>query len=107
MKYINQYGYVLEETKPLGTKIKTQNVSDDEEVLPETLGSDIYIPGYLRTQIGNLIRVEFLIGTQLTDRTGILTDVGASFIVLRAANGDLIVCDMFSIKFVTILQSNQ
>ena len=50
------------------------------------------------------MRVEFLIGTNnLTDRTGILEDVGVSYILLRSIeSGNLLYCDIFSIKFVTI-----
>ena len=39
---------------------------------PETLTNNIYTPAFLREQIGKLVRVEFLIGTNnLTDRIGI------------------------------------
>ena len=50
------------------------------------------------------MRVEFLIGTNnLTDRVGILEDVGASYILLRSIENDNIVyCDIYSIKFITI-----
>ena len=50
------------------------------------------------------MRVEFLVGTNnLTDRVGILEDVGASYILLRSVENDNIVyCDIYSIKFITI-----
>ena len=51
------------------------------------------------------MRVEFLIGTTgpLVDRIGTLVDVGASYIVLEPVDpDDLIVADLYSIKFVTI-----
>jgi len=71
---------------------------------PEILTNNIYTPAFLREQIGKLMRVEFLIGTNnLTDRIGILEDVGASYILLRSVESDnLIYCDIYSIKFVTI-----
>lgn len=64
----------------------------------------MYTQGYLRTQIGKLVRVQFLIGTNsLQDRTGILTQVGSSYIILRSLEtGTDIFCDIYSIKFVTI-----
>lgn len=64
----------------------------------------MYTQGYLRTQIGKLVRVQFLIGTNsLQDRTGILTQVGTSYIILRSLEtGTDIFCDIYSIKFVTI-----
>ena len=71
---------------------------------PEILTNNIYTPAFLREQIGKLMRVEFLIGTNnLTDRIGILEDVGASYILLRSVESDnLIYCDIYSIKFITI-----
>ena len=39
----------------------------------------------------------------MTDRIGILEDVGASYILLRSFENDsLIYCDIYSIKFITI-----
>ncbi len=61
--------------------------------------------GYLQKHIGQSVRVEFLIGTDgaLIDRTGILTEVGENFIVLNPfGTDDSLMCDLFSIKFVTI-----
>ena len=72
--------------------------------MPETLTNSIYTPAFLRNYIGKLLKVEFLIGTcTLQDRIGILLDVGASYIVLRSVqDNNLLYCDIFSIKFVTI-----
>ena len=74
---------------------------------PEILTNDMYTPAFLREQIGKLVRVEFLIGTNnLTDRVGILEDVGVSYILLRAIeSGNLLFCDIYSIKFVSIAES--
>lgn len=71
---------------------------------PETLRNPIYTPAFLREQIGKLMRVEFLIGTNnLVDRIGILEDVGASYILLRSFENDsLVYCDIYAIKFITI-----
>lgn len=75
---------------------------------PEILTNPIYTPGFLREQIGKLMRVEFLIGTNnLVDRIGILEDVGASYILLRSFENDsLVYCDIYSIKFITISTSS-
>lgn len=70
---------------------------------PADLGPD-YTQGYLKTQIGKRIRVTFLLGTNtIQDRTGVLKDVGISYIVLREeeTNSDVL-CDIYSIKFVNI-----
>ena len=71
---------------------------------PETLKNPIYTPAFLREQIGKLMRVEFLIGTNnLVDRIGVLEDVGASYILLRSFENDsLVYCDIYAIKFITI-----
>lgn len=71
---------------------------------PEILTNPIYTPGFLRQQIGKLMRIEFLIGTNnMVDRIGILQEVGASYILLSSFEGDsLIYCDIYSIKFITI-----
>ena len=91
---------------------KQQDKREDRNVQinqnsPEILTNNIYTPAFLREQIGKLMRVEFLIGTNnLTDRIGILEDVGASYILLRSVESDnLIYCDIYAIKFVTIASS--
>lgn len=74
---------------------------------PETLTNPVFTPGYLREQIGKLVRVEFLIGTtNIQDRIGVLEEVGASFIVLRGIqDNNKLYCDIYSIKFVTIIEN--
>ena len=84
-------------------KIEDRNVNMNQNS-PEILTNPIYTPAFLRQQIGRLMRVEFLIGTNnMTDRIGILEDVGASYILLRSFENDsLIYCDIYAIKFITI-----
>ncbi len=60
--------------------------------------------GYLKEHIGQNVRVEFLIGSEgaLIDRTGRLVEVGEDYIVLQPfGTDDLLMCDLFSIKFAT------
>ena len=78
--------------------------NNSQENWPETLKNPIYTPAFLREQIGKLMRVEFLIGTNnLVDRIGVLEDVGASYILLRSFENDsLVYCDIYAIKFITI-----
>ena len=82
---------------------QNRNVQIDENS-PDILTNNIYTPAFLRENIGKLMRVEFLIGTNtLTDRIGILEDVGASYILLRSFEGDSqIYADIYAIKFITI-----
>ena len=72
---------------------------------PEILTNPIYTPAFLRQQIGKLMRIEFLIGTNnLTDRIGFLEDVGASYILLRSFEGDSqIYADIYAIKLYNVL----
>ncbi|WP_242944171.1 hypothetical protein [Lutispora thermophila] len=61
-----------------------------------------FTQGYLRSQIGSKVKVEFLIGTNmLIDREGLLVDVGVSYIIINETEtDDLLLCDIYSIKFV-------
>lgn len=79
------------------------NIIQNQQI-PETLLNTVYTPAFLRKHLGKLVKVEFLIGSNyLEDRTGILLEVGASYIVLRSVqDNNLLYCDIYSIKFVTI-----
>ena len=75
---------------------------DALETSLETVESIAYTQGYLKQHIGERVKVEFLIGTNmLVDREGTLIDVGASYIVIREVDtDDLLMADLYSIKFV-------
>lgn len=79
-------------------------ITDQTQPAPMTADSLEFLNGFLRTQIGRRVRVEFLIGTNtFTDKSGMLIGVGANYILLREANSDdILTCDFFNIKFVTI-----
>lgn len=93
----------MENSSTDSNKRETRNITINNSS-PEILTNPIYTPAFLREQIGKLMRVEFLIGTNnLVDRIGILQDVGASYILLRSFENDsLVYCDIYSIKFITI-----
>lgn len=71
---------------------------------PPTVMSSDYIPGYLANNIGRNIRAEFVIGTNtMTDRTGVLKDVGVNYFVIRDENTRSdVMADLYSVKFVTV-----
>lgn len=73
---------------------------------PPPLSEKGYIPYYLAQNIGKNVRAEFIIGTtQYADKTGKLTEVGVNYFVLEDVNSrTLVMCDLYSVKFVTILQ---
>lgn len=83
---------------------KENRLNQINENSPEILTNPIYTPAFLRQQIGKLMRIEFLVGTNnMTDRIGFLEDVGASYILLRSFEGDSqIYADIYAIKFITI-----
>ncbi|MDD3410680.1 MAG: hypothetical protein PHY12_07695 [Eubacteriales bacterium] len=57
----------------------------------------------LADNIGKYVSIEFLIGTQIVEtQTGSIYDVGIGFVALRdSLTRNIVVCDVFSIKFVT------
>jgi|GEM_PF-6127860 len=76
--------------------------------LPEKITDPIFTPGYLQTQIGKALHVEFYIGAQKSERSGVLVQVGADYLVLASPNqGKHTVCDLASAKFVTVFGGNQ
>ncbi len=79
-------------------------LSDLNQSQPLSTESVQFLNGFLRTQIGNRVRVEFLVGTNTyLEKSGKLLAVGANYIILQEAmSDDLLVCDFFNIKFVTI-----
>ena len=68
------------------------------------INDTLYNQGWLKTQIGKYMTISFLLGTSTyQDRSGILQEVGISFIVIKdATTNDLTMCDIYSIKFVKI-----
>ena len=103
----NRKSRTTEENKNVrGEQIKEERIERDtrQNEIPEILTNPIYTPAFLREQIGKLMQVEFLIGTNnMVDRIGFLEDVGASYILLRSFEGDsLIYADIYAIKFITI-----
>lgn len=86
---------------PASSTGRTPYVPQPMEVTPDSME---YMHGILTTQIGKKVTVDFLIGSNtLTDRTGTLLAVGINYIVLRETEtDDLLICDFYNIKFVTI-----
>lgn len=71
---------------------------------PETMTNTDFLPAYLNQYIGHWIRADFFIGNTTEQRVGVLHEVGASYIIIEAIEPQtLIVCDIFSLRFVTII----
>ena len=61
-----------------------------------------YMNGFLRTQVGRPVQVDFLVVTNsIVTRSGILLAVGANFILINETEtDDILACDFYNIKFV-------
>ena len=95
--YLPRMGY-----GPIPTPYITPPVEIIEEDQPNNVYTNpLYTQAYLKEHIGEYVKVEFLIGTNmLIDREGILKDVGISYIVLQEPETDnLLMADIYSIKF--------
>jgi hypothetical protein len=69
---------------------------------PPTIMSAGYTPAYLRSIIGRRIRAEFIFQNMYLDKTGILREVGISYFVIEdMATHAMVMCDLYSVKFVT------
>lgn len=64
-----------------------------------------FIPYYLTSNIGRFVRAEFILGNSTyMDKTGRLIEVGINYFVLEDVNSRThIMCDLYSVRFVTIL----
>lgn len=69
----------------------------------DTVGFQGSMQQILQDNIGQFVSIDFLIGSNnLVTRSGFLYDVGSQFVVLyNALNRQMVVCDIFSVKFVT------
>ncbi len=75
--------------------------------LPPALCDTSYLPGYLCTMIGKLVRVESLIGRCLESRVGTLMQVGADFIVIKLYQScSTMICEASSVKYITVIHDN-
>lgn len=85
------------------TAVNGFNVPPDQDF--NTVSFQGSMQQVLQENIGNYVIVEFLIGTgNLTSRQGILYNVSSQFLVLYDEfESRYVVCDIFSVKFVTFL----
>ncbi len=113
-------GYYYEAPTPAGTQsnrtepVMPPNLSPQES--PEAVGNpqnteEAYAGSFqaaLQNNLGYFVVIEFLIGTDsLTEKEGILYAVGNNFVTLYEQETDrYIVCDLFSIKFVTFFRQS-
>ncbi len=89
----------------MGTSNVTQNITDFSRPFPVTAESIQYLNGFIRTQIGRRVQVDFLIGNnEVITKDGFLLGVGANYILLNEiGTNDITACDFYNIKFIRFL----
>lgn len=92
------------QTPSAGTTGSTSPIDAFNQPQAQTMINNEFLNSALTHFVGQLVQVEFLIGTNtLLDRTGTLLEVGANYIILNERDtDDLLICDFFSIKFVRV-----
>lgn len=97
------YNNQMSSSQSMRNTIKQKEI-DNIKSLPPVITNPGYLQGYLRTKIGEFMKVNFLLGTgTFIDKEGILEEVGVDHIVLKNVNtGDDTVADLYSIKFIDI-----
>ena len=83
----------------LGVGTKFSELANSVQVSPSELN---YLNGFIKTQIGRKVTVDFLLGTNtMISKTGFLVGVASDFIVLNEENtNDITTCDFNNIKFI-------
>ncbi len=83
----------------------TQMITDFSNPYPVTAESIQYLNGFIRTQIGRRIQVQFLMGNaELIEKDGFLLGVGANYILINEiGTNDITACDFYNIKFIRFL----
>lgn len=71
--------------------------------LPEALKNPIYTQGFFRSQMGKNMRVEFLVGDQMTSVEGKLLFVGSNYLLLQQPpDNKQVYCGMRGVVFAVI-----
>ncbi|MCD8025989.1 MAG: hypothetical protein LUF33_03395 [Clostridiales bacterium] len=77
-------------------------ITDSTSGYPVTPESIQYLNGFIRTQIGRRVSIDFLVGSNtIVTKSGYLLGVAANYILLNELDtNDLTTCDFFNIKFI-------
>lgn len=103
------------ETLPTPAMINEQNVQNSQTAMSSaSLLTDIknpyevtaesvqYLNGFIRTQIGRRVSIDFLVGSNtIVTKSGYLLGVAANYILINELDtNDLTTCDFYNIKFI-------
>lgn len=77
-------------------------ITDYSHPYPITEESIQYLNGFLRTQIGRRVTIDFLVGSNsIVSKSGYLLGVAANYIVINELDtNDITTCDFYNIKFI-------
>ena len=80
-------------------------ITDFSNPFPVTTESIQYMNGFIRTQIGRRVQIEFLIGNaELIEKDGYLLGVGSNYVLINEiGTNDITACDFYNIKFIRFL----
>ena len=90
-------------------KQKMLSDTHNKNYLSQLLNDDCFLPGFLSKNLGRWMKVESCVGNEIVTKIGQLIKVGAGFIVLKLNTNPVssVVCEINSIRFVTILYSGR
>lgn len=77
-------------------------ITDLKNPYPVTADSLQYLNGFIRTQIGRRVTIDFLVGSNtIVSKSGFLLGVASNYILLNELDtNDITTCDFYNIKFI-------
>ncbi|MEE0868290.1 MAG: hypothetical protein U0L70_00705 [Ruminococcus sp.] len=93
------YGATIQQ--PLESSLM-DGITDTQHPYPVTAESLQYLNGFLRTQIGRRVSIDFLVGSNsIVTKSGFLLGVASNYILINELDtNDLTTCDFYNIKFI-------
>ena len=93
------YGATIQQ--PLESSLM-DGITDIQNPYPVTAESLQYLNGFLRTQIGRRVSIDFLVGSNsIVTKSGFLLGVASNYILINELDtNDLTTCDFYNIKFI-------
>lgn len=93
------YGATIQQ--PLESSLM-EGITDIQHPYPVTAESLQYLNGFLRTQIGRRVSIDFLVGSNtIVTKSGFLLGVASNYIMINELDtNDLTTCDFYNIKFI-------
>lgn len=108
--YLKECDCEVTEKKPIfkgnsgGYQIMIENKAEN---MAKRLADTVFMPGYLKTVIGKLVKIETLVGNCLETRVGTLMTVGADYLVIKLYRSCCsMVCESSTVKYVTVIHDN-